>query len=295
MAAEKVRVGIPSRSALWWPLFVAEDKKFYESEGLSVETVLVQTGGPARAIQIMMAGDLDFVAGGTITALIAYSKGLPIVMISGLINESPFRIYGVPELNSLKDLKGKTIATGSPGSPPHFTSTIILRVAGLNPEKDVKQFTIDGGNNRIVALEQRQVHATVLPPPFSFRVVEMGFKELAGARDYLREDQNDGIITSAALMKKEPDKARKFLRALTKAMRLIASNREEAIKVLGKYTKQTSSILEKTYDFMVPTISEKISEKGIGAIHRYLIDNAVAPEGGDLKGFVDLRFLPRYR
>jgi hypothetical protein len=48
-------------------------------------------------------------------------------------------------------------------------------------------------------------------------------------------------------------------------VRFVASNREEAVKVLGKYTKQAQSVLEKTYDFMVPTISEKINPKGIKA------------------------------
>jgi hypothetical protein len=49
IAAEKVRVGVPSRSALWWPLYVAEEKK-YDAEGIAVETVLIQAGA-ARAMQ----------------------------------------------------------------------------------------------------------------------------------------------------------------------------------------------------------------------------------------------------
>lgn len=292
LAAEKVRVGIPSRSALWWPLFVAENKKLYEAEELNVETVLIQMGA-ARAVQILTSGDLDFVTAGTISALTAYLKGSAVVMVSGLINQSPFQIYAAPEIHSLKDLKGKAIASGAPGGPPHHVATVVLRAAGLDPQRDVQQFSIAGGNNRIVALEQRQVFAAVLPAPFFFRAAELGFKKIADPRDYFKDDQNDGITTSRALVQKNPEKVRRFLKAVVNGMRFIASNREESIKILGEYTKQPRPTLEKTYDFMVPTISEKINEKGIGAIYQYLMDEGMVTASRDLKSFVDLRFLPR--
>jgi NitT/TauT family transport system substrate-binding protein len=291
-AAEKVRVGIPSRSALWWPHFVAEDKKFYEAEGFALETVLIQ-GGAARAVQILTAGDLDFVTAGTISSLTAYLKGSPIVFVSGLINDSPFQVYAAPEIQSVKDLKGKAIASGGPGGPPHFVATVVLQAAGLDPKRDIRQFAIPGANNRIIALEQRQVHAAVLSPPFSFRAIELGFKKIADARDYLKEDQNDGITTVKGMVQKNPEKIRRFLRALVKGMRFIPSNRDESIRILGKYTQQPLPILEKTYDFMVPTISEKISERGMEAIYRYLVDSGIVFASADMKDFVDDRFLPR--
>ncbi len=192
--AEKIRVGVPSRSALWWPLYVAQERKLYQAAGLEVETVLVQAGA-ARAIQILTAGDLDFVAAGTITALTAYAKGSKIVMVSGLIDKSPFQLIAPPEIQSVRDLKGKAIASGALGGPPHYVATIILQANGLDPKRDVQQYNIAGGDNRILALMQRQVHAAVLPPPFSFRALEMGLKVLANPRDMLPDDQNDGITT----------------------------------------------------------------------------------------------------
>jgi hypothetical protein len=44
---------------------------------------------------------------------------------------------------------------------------------------------------------------------------------------------------------------------------------------------------------MVPTISEKVSMKGIEVIHGYLLDNGIITAPGNLRGFVDLRFLPQ--
>lgn len=292
LAAKTVRVGFPSRSALSWPLFVAEEKKIYATEGLAVELLLIQ-GGAARAVQILTAGDLDFVVVGTITTLTAHLKGSPVVIVSGLVNLSPFEIYVNPEIDSVRGLRGKAIVSGALGGPPHFVVSVVLRAAGLDPKRDIKQFAMAGGHNRIVALEQRQVDAAVLEPPFSFRAAEMGFRRIASARDYLPDDQNNAVATSRPLLQRDPEKVRKFLRAVTKGMRFIESNREESIKVLEKYTKQSRPVLEKTYDFIVPTISEKVNMKGVKAIHQYLVDFGIATASDDQQGFVDLRFLPQ--
>jgi NitT/TauT family transport system substrate-binding protein len=292
IAAERVRVGVPSRSALWWPLYIAEEKKLYHAEDMVVETVLIQAGA-ARAMQILTAGDLDFVTAGTISSLTAYFRGSPILMVAGLIDKSPFQIFASPEIQSVKDLKGKAIASGALGGPPHFVVSVVLRAAGLDPRKDVQQFNVAGGNNRILALQQKQVSAAVLPPPFSFRAAEMGFNRIASARDYIPDDQNDGIATTREHAEKQPEKVRKFVRTVTKGMRFIVSNREEAIRILGKYTRETRPMLEKTYEFMVPTINEKINEKGVESIYHYLVDSGVVKETQEWKGFIDIRFLPR--
>jgi ABC-type nitrate/sulfonate/bicarbonate transport system substrate-binding protein len=291
IAAENVRVGVPSRSALWWPLYVAEDRQLYQAEGIAVETVLIQAGA-ARAMQILTAGDLDFVTAGTISSLGAYLRGSQIVMVAGLIDKSPFQIFATPDIQSIKDLRGKAIASGALGGPPHFVMSVVLRAAGLDPRKDVQQFNVAGGNNRILALQQKQVSAAVLPPPFSFRAAEMGFKRIASARDYIPDDQNDGISTMRDIVEKQPEKVRKFVRAVTKGMRFIVSNRGEAIRILGKYTQATRPMLEKTYEFMVPTINEKINEGGVESIYQYLVESGVVKEGREWKGFIDLRFLP---
>lgn len=289
LAAEKLRVGFPTTAAQNWPLFVAAEKRLYEAEGLEVETIYV-TAGAAREIQILIAGDLDFAVSGTITPIVAYLQGAPVVMVSGLIGESLFQMYVVPEINSLKDLKGKTIGGGRPGDIPHFAASAILRAAGL--EKDVKQLFVAGAQLRLLGMEKRQFHAAILTPPFSFRAAEMGFKKIADARDYIQDDQFNGVVTSKALIEKEPNKVRKFLRALTKSMKFIVSNREESIRVLEKYTKQPRPTLEKTYDFIQPKITEKINEKGIEAINKYLTGMGMVTTSRELREFVDLRFLP---
>ena len=290
-AADRVRVGVPSRSALWWPLYVAQERNLYQAEGLTVETILVQAGA-ARAVQILTAGDLDFVAAGTISALTAYAKGSKIVMVSGLIEKSPFQMIGLPEIQSVKDLKGKAIASGALGGPPHYVASVILRSSGLNPKRDVQQYNIAGGNNRILALVQKQVQAAILPPPFSFRALEMGLKIIANPRDILPDDQNDGITTTKEHIDRNPEGVRKFVRAIAAGVKFIAANREESIRILEKYTQDPKPVLEKSYDYLLPTFNERINEKGVEALAQYLYESGAISDARVWKGFLDLRFLP---
>lgn len=290
-AADRVRVGVPSRSALWWPLYVAQERKLYQAEGLLVETILVQAGA-ARAVQILTAGDLDFVAAGTISALTAYAKGSKIAMVAGLIEKSPFQMIGLPEIQSVKDLKGKAIASGALGGPPHYVASVILSSAGLNPKRDVQQYNIAGGNNRILALMQKQVQAAILPPPFSFRALEMGLKLLANPREILTDDQNDGITTTKERIEKYPERVRKFVRAIAAGVKFIAANREESVRILEKYTQDPKPVLEKSYDYLLPTMTERVNEKGVEALAQYLHDAGAINDASLWKGFLDLRFLP---
>lgn len=292
VAAEKLRVGFPTTAAQNWPLFVAAEKRLYEAEGLAVENVYIAAGA-AREIQILLAGDIDFAVAGTITPLLAYLQGAPVVMVTGMVSRSLFQIYAVPEIRSLRDLKGTTIGGGRPGDIPHFAASAVLRAEGL--DKTVNQLFVAGAQLRLLGMEKRQLHAAVLTPPFSFRAIEMGFKKLADAGDYIQDDQFNGVTTTRALVQKEPEKVKKFVSAVARGLRFITSNREESIKVLEKYTKQPRSTLEKTYDFIVPKLSAKINMKGIESINKYLVDVGMVTAGRDLKEFVDLRFLSRDR
>lgn len=288
-AREVTRIGYPSTSALWWPFFVAKDKGLYDEQGLAAELVLIR--GAPTVVQALVAREIDFAGVGTIAALTAYFNGASIVAISGVIGKSPFQIYSTPDINSVAELKQKTIAIGAAGGPPDYAMTSVLRASGIEVGRDVKAIYMGSSGARLAALENRQVAATVLSPPFTFTATSRGLKMLADAREFLRDDQNDIIATSRDLLKTNSHKARKFVAATVKAMRLINTNRSEAIRILGKYSQQPQQVLEQTYDFFVPSISERVNVKGMQNMVQYLKDRGAVKSSRGLEAFIDLSFV----
>jgi ABC-type nitrate/sulfonate/bicarbonate transport system substrate-binding protein len=55
--AEDLRVGVVSESVNKWPMWVAEDKAYFEEEGLSVEMIL--TGEAGVQINMLSSGELE--------------------------------------------------------------------------------------------------------------------------------------------------------------------------------------------------------------------------------------------
>lgn len=288
-AGERVRIGYPSTSALWWPIFVAKERGFYQERGFDAELVLIR--GAPTVVQALVAGEIDFAGVGTIAALTAYFRGAPIVAVSGVIGKSPFQIYSVPEVDSVPKLRGKAVAIGAAGGPPDYAITTVLKAFGIEIGKDVKGIYMGSSGARLAALENRQVAATVLSPPFTFQAKTLGFRKLVDARDFIPNDQNDVIVASREVIKNKPEKARGFVRATIKAMRFIVQNREVAIEILGKYSKQPRAALEETHDFFVPSISEKINTKGIDNIVWYIKGRNMPGELKNTNDFMDLRFV----
>ncbi len=66
-----------------------------------------------------------------------------------------------PEVNSVKDLKGKVIAVAGMAGAHHGTTRAILRQHGLDPDKDVV-FKVVGIGSRLPALLTRSMDGGLL-------------------------------------------------------------------------------------------------------------------------------------
>lgn len=123
--------------------YVAQDKGFYEEEGLNV-TIL--PGGPDIAPpQVLAGGGADVMLNWMPSALAAREKGLPVVNIA-----QPFKTSGLmltcwkdTGITSVEDFKGKTIGVWFFGNEYPFLSW--MSQAGIST---------DGGDDGVTVLKQ---------------------------------------------------------------------------------------------------------------------------------------------
>jgi NitT/TauT family transport system substrate-binding protein len=132
--AQVVRVLVPvSNSAL--PLLVMAQADPVEGIDLQAQLFVNQ----AQALVALLRGEAELMLTGTSQGWENYLAGGPLYMIdSGVWGVS--YLMGRPGLEGVvdfRDLRGKRLALPFPGSPLDFQTRFLLRLAGLDPDRDL--------------------------------------------------------------------------------------------------------------------------------------------------------------
>ena len=111
----------------------------YVGEGTS------QSGLPgARA---MGAGETDITTNFAAPLVLALDAGVPIVVLGG-VHAGCFELIGTRAVRSVKDLKGKTVATLGEGSAQYVFLSSILASVGIDPRHDVRWLDLPGAESK---------------------------------------------------------------------------------------------------------------------------------------------------
>lgn len=222
------------------PVYIAQDKGFFREEGITVEIVDVVAGG-ATATQMVARGDVQAGLLSTMALINAKNAGLPVVGVADIqsaFNESPLEEFFVrnnSNINSIKDLKGKTIAINLLKSSFHYTWVLALKNAGMN-ETDVNFVNIPFSEQES-ALMSGRVDAIGLMQPYtkSARNNE-NLKTLYNSVDCFGERQFCEIFMNENWANKNVEKATKFVSAIVKACKWVEENQLEAKQIISKYS-----------------------------------------------------------
>ena len=152
-----------------------------------------------------------------------------------------------PEYKSLKDLKGKTLGISSFGATPDVGARLMLKQAGLDPDRDIKVLALGSDAARLTALKQRVVDVVVISPPADAQMERQGYKILARAYE-LFSFPYLGLGTHTRKMKEKPEEIRRSIKATIRANRFIRENREEAVRILVDWGKVERDYAYASYD-----------------------------------------------
>jgi ABC-type nitrate/sulfonate/bicarbonate transport system substrate-binding protein len=94
--------------------------------------------------------------------------GFPVKIVACYLPRSSLMVVSRPEINSVKELKGKTVAVAAIGSANSGALQLIAKHFGIDPEKEIKLLAVNGNEARLAALRQGLVAGAVVPPPWDF-------------------------------------------------------------------------------------------------------------------------------
>ncbi|HEY7165848.1 MAG TPA: ABC transporter substrate-binding protein [Candidatus Binatia bacterium] len=251
-AQTRIVQAIPTKSFGYLPLFVAQQNGFYSDEGLEVIAPVVRS---AVALPGLLSGEIQFASAES--GMRVAMRGTPVKGIVFYYDRATWVLLGRPEIRSIRDLNGKNIAINSFGAGADFTTREILRANGLQ-EKDYKLVALGQDSQRILALMNNQVQATLLNPDTA-AIAETqieGIRRLAHAGDF-QKTPFSGFVVAEKLLSENRQLVKRFVRATVKAILLSREQPQQAARVAEKVFGMKPEIATSAVRNTIPAISAK--------------------------------------
>ena len=259
--SETVRIAYPSRGVTVLPLRIAQVQGFFHQERLEAELIQMRAGITLTALT---TGDLDY--GAPLDSLVrAAARGQPLKAVVSFVNKPMHYLVARPQIATVGELRGRTIALNSFGSAEQLTLYAILKSHGIDAEKKEVQIVFLGDSPvRLEALKRNIVDATMVLIPYVILATNSGLKVLGHAGSFM-ELSTPGLGTTDRIVKQKPDQVRRVVRAVVKAMLFMRKNREESVRIIMSWLSLNRDVAEKSYDMALDSFSEdgSPSRKGL--------------------------------
>ena len=216
------------------PVHMAQEKGFFEQEGLKVELIKL---APGTAFEAITAGKVEAGFGLLASLIQPLSNGLPIKITSGL-HTGCDKVLAPRDsgIKTLADLKGKRIGVPSMNSSPIIYAKRTLADAGIGiSEKNMEvEFVVFSPSELALALQRGAIDAIAMNDPVA-SVTKKEYDLVTLSDSALTKPYSDQYCCNAyvsdKLAKDHPDIAAKYTRAMQKASEWIQSNQSEATQL----------------------------------------------------------------
>lgn len=223
------------------PLYVAEEKGFFDREGLAV--TMTPTPNSVFQMTSLIRGDFD-VAMTAFDNVVAYNEGqidskepldADVVAVSGG-DRGFLSLVASGACADVAGLKGKRVAVDALTTGYAFVLLEMLERNAVARE-GVEFVKFGGVADRFRGLMEHEFDATLLVTPFDIMAEKVGFRALATAAELLGSYQGVVAAVNRRWAQENQGKLTGFIRAQIRGVRWLsdARNRDEAIQILRKF------------------------------------------------------------
>ncbi|MFC7405753.1 ABC transporter substrate-binding protein [Georgenia alba] len=181
------------------PLFIGVEQGFFEEEGIDLTLDDSATG--AGAIPQLINGQLQVALGALSPAITAVAEGIPVVMVSGSVNdrEDPAGtqyqtlVPGDSDIESFSDLAGHTVGVNSLRCCWEFWIREAIEQEG--GDASTVEFLQLPFPDAATALRQGDVDAISTLQPFATALRQEGFRDIGDSAAIAFDNPNNGNTT----------------------------------------------------------------------------------------------------
>ena len=288
----KLVVGYGSTDGGVAVLGFAKETKLFEKYGLDV--VLVGMGTGSVSLRALIAKDLEISSLSGSGLVQAALQGADTVLIAALINGFIFKVFAATEISSPAQLKGKKLGVSRYGATSDFAVRLALKKWGLNPDRDVSILQIGTSQDTVRAMQTKMLDAGVMSGTSSLIARKAGFHELGDLADLGLHYPTSAMGTTKSYLQKNEGLVKEFMLAYIEAIHDFKRNKEAALTVLKKYTRNDDrEVLEDAYansasrylPLPIPTLD------GIRTILMELSSTVPAAKNADPAQFVSYKIM----
>jgi NitT/TauT family transport system substrate-binding protein len=223
--------GISSPDFGYVPSYIARAKGFLASEGVDLKIVVMRA---TVSVPALVSGEIQFAVHGS--AMTAAMRGAPLKAVFFTYNTSIMQFTVRPEIKRPEDLRGKVVAISSPGGSQDQATRLMLKKLGLDPDRDVKLLAIGDAKARVIGMETGQITGSANNVDIAAELVRKGYRIIANSAEVYPVPFS-GMAAHDQFLKKNPELAKKWLRAHVRALLLMRQNPEEASQIAVKELK----------------------------------------------------------
>jgi NitT/TauT family transport system substrate-binding protein len=277
-----IYVGLVSITPTNAPVLAGVDGGFFKKYGLDVKPLVMS--GSSTAIASMLSGEMGFITIAGSGIINAHLAGSDAIMIAGTVNYAPYELVVSNEIKKIEDLAGKKLGIARFGGSADFLARWALEKYGLKPGKDVVILQTGGNPERLAAVEQGAIQATLLEQSFAYRAHKDGLKTILDYSTVGLDYQHSGIGATKSYIEKNHDLTIRFLKGMIEGIHRMKRDRAFGTKVIERHLRiEEPETLRIAYDYNVPTLPNVpyVSLKGM----KFLLDTIAEsnPKAGKVK------------
>ena len=245
-----IRVGwtIPAEEAKYWMMRRPDQ---FPNLGKTYKIEWSQFQGTSPMSQALAAGALDCATQGVLPiAQGMVSNSFSVYIVAQHVGEKPgsFSVYWAVKddspIKTVADLKGKTVGISIIGGGTQGPFNLMLKRAGLDPDKDIKLVEVSFSLSED-ALRAGRVDSTNMNQPFAARAeAKGGIRKLFSLSEALPNIVHIVEACRKDFVDKNPGAVTQYVKDITAGLKMALANREETMKVVSEITKAPVAVLD---------------------------------------------------
>lgn len=253
---QKLTIGYPALVTTLATIAVIQKGGFFKKHGLDVD--LVYIAGSPLLTAAMVSGQVPISFVGAPAVVASAVGGADTVLLSCAISMAYGKLFSVPEIKSLSQLKGKKIGITRIGAIDDAILRYTLKQQANISDREVAFISSGGTNERLIALTKGLIDASVMAPPQDSMAEKAGLNELVDLNKIGLHNPASCLASTKSHVRKNRDTVLRVMKGFVEGLKFFREDRSFALKVFADFTKTTDpEALNTSYDLTIQ-LQEKV-------------------------------------